>query len=170
MNVNLDALIKRIAQDDMAALRDFYNAMSKPVYLYALSVLHHKEAAEDVTQEAFLRIRAYSKGYSSHGAVKGWIFSIVRNLCIDELKRKTHDCIEDYEIPVQSDEDNVLSFEYVQKLLSTLREDEREIVTLKLYSGLSHLEISSALSLPYPQVRWKYSYALKKLKKHLEEI
>lgn len=64
-------------------------------------------------------------------------------------------------------EDKIINNEFIFSLLSTLKEDEKEIVTLHIYGELTHVEIAETLSMPYPKVRWKYAYALKKLRNTL---
>ena len=170
-DLELDQCIHKIGENDMAALQALYEEMQKPVYLYILSMLHHTASAEDLTQTVFLNIRAYAPKYHARGKAKAWIFTIAKNLVLSEYRKsgRTEGFEEHENTPSSlSVEGEVLSRDRVLALLGLLKEAERQIVTLHLYGGLNHQEIALALSLPYEQVRWKYAYALKKMKKQLQ--
>lgn len=166
----IELCIHDIALGDMAALKQLYEGLKDPLYRFALSIVQDAACAEDVAQETFLRLRANADSYKAKGKPKAWIFTIVRHCAISELRRRTkEDSLEEKE-PDCADggiEDQALSAQTVYRLLNLLREDEREIVTLHIYGGLQHGEIARVMGLPYEQVRWKYAYALKKLKKQL---
>ena len=97
-----------------------------------------------------------------------WMMRIARNLCIDELRRRPA-VIPDgaaARATAVSDGEAVVQREYIRTLLETaLTAEERDIVRLRVYGGLTHAEIAETLGISAPIVRWKYTYALKKLRK-----
>lgn len=164
----LDDLISRTGQGDRDAFGELYEQCASSMYAYALSVLKRPEAARDVVQDAFLRIWRSAPGYVSFSRPMAWILRIVRNLCLDELHRLSSllsaDCAHPSAEPVF--EDDVAARVDVQRLLTdTLTAEELEIVRLRIYGALSHAEIADLLGLSSPVVRWKYAYALKKLRR-----
>ena len=166
----LDQLLTAVSEGDTDAFRQLYELMKKPVYVFALSMLKKNEDAEDVLQDAFIRIRGaasfYRKGTNPHA----WIFTIVRNLSLDLLRRRTDTSDweeEENHLSTEDVEQDVIGRDEVFRLLSLLRDEEREIVTLYLYGQLTHGEIARVMELPYEQVRWKYAYALKKMRKQI---
>lgn len=163
---NMDVCIKNIAGGDMTALRELYDELRVSVYKFALSIVKSPESAEDIAQETFLRIRANAQTYRPKGKPRAWIFSIVRNLAVSELRQtaKIVDIEELNDSPVLS-MDNVRIYEL--SLLDLLNSDEKEIVSLRVLADLKHSDIAKTLNMPYEQVRWKYAYAIRKLKKHL---
>ena len=163
----MDVCIKNIAGGDMSALRELYDELRVPVYKFALSIVKSTDSAEDIAQETFLRIRANAQTYRPKGKPRAWIFSIVRNLAISELRRtaKIVD-IDELNDSLASSVNNVDEL----LLLDILNPDEKEIVSLHVLADLKHSDIAKALNMPYEQVRWKYAYAIKKLKKHLTKI
>ena len=164
---NIDLCIKHIADGDMLALKTLYEELRFPIYKFALSIVKSTSTAEDIAQETFLRIRVSAKSYRSTGKPRAWIFSIVRNLAITEL-RKTSKIIniEDYNNSLTTEGNNTFEIDELS-LLEILKPDEKEIVSLHVLADLNHKDIAKALNISYSQVRWKYSYAIKKLKKHL---
>ena len=166
----LERLIAQTGRGDTEAFGALYEHCSRAVYAYALSILKLPAAADDVSQEAFLKIWRAAPAYAPQGRPMAWIMRIVRNLCIDELRRQPAaplmpDSAAGPEAAVPTG-DAVIQREYLRSLLeSELTGEEREIVRLRVYGGLTHAEIAEALGVAAPVVRWKYAYALKKLRK-----
>ena len=166
----LEDLIQRTGRGDMKAFGELYELCSRSVFAYALSVLRKPDPAGDVVQDAFLRIWRSAPSYTPQGRPMAWVLRIVRNLCLDELRRSAafsaaEDDVEPADASVSFDADAVQRA-YLQALLTdVLTDEEREIVRLRIYGDLSHAEIAQVLGLSAVVVRWKYAYALKKLRK-----
>ena len=163
---NMEEFIKKTANGDMTALKSLYDELRVPVYKFALSIVKSPVSAEDIAQETFLRIMTNAQTYRPKLRPRAWIFSIVRNLAVSELRNrlKTVDIEEAYHVSDTS-ADFLASDDLT--LLDFLKSDEREIVCLRIFADLKHYDIAKILNMPYEQVRWKYAYSLKKLKKHL---
>lgn len=163
----IDMCIKNIAANDIESLKELYDELRIPIYKFALSIVRCPEVAEDIAQESFLRIMTNAKTYRSIGKPKAWIFSIVRNLALSELRDKVQsiniDQLSGAEIPYVEP----ISVDESHLILDILRADEREIVYLHVIVGLKHYDIAKIMEQPYTQIRWKYAYAIKKLRKHL---
>jgi len=167
----IDRWIADTAKGDMESLKMLYEQLRVPVYKFALSIVKSPSTAEDVAQETFMRIRLNAHTYRSRQKARAWIFSIVHNLAVTELRRsaRTVNLHEQVSALVSDDCIKVDETSAVTQLLDLLKSDEKQIVSLHVLAGLKHTEIAKALDLPYTQVRWKYAYAIKKLKKHLEK-
>ena len=102
-----------------------------------------------------------------------WIFTIVRNRCLQKLRERTRTAdipSEDWEPYLQSresitPEDRLL----IGICMERLNQQERQVVVLHAVSGFRHREIAQLLQLPLPTVLSKYHRALKKLKKYVTE-
>ena len=167
-NKDIDLCIKNIACNDMIALKRLYNEFRIPIYKFALSIVKNKEIAEDIAQEAFLRIRVNAAEYKAKGKARSWIFTIVRNLAISEVRinSKTQGLEEHItDLTDGTDISSMVIENDVSEMLDCLNADEREIVTLHVLADLKHLDIARIINMPYERVRWKYAYAIKKLKK-----
>lgn len=167
-NKELETCIARIATGDQAAFAALYDACSRSMFAYAVSVLHAPERADDVVQDAFLKIWRAAPSYDAHGKPMAWILRITRNLCLDELRRSVPEPLE--EVADRADPSDsgaqVVDREYVRALLDgELTDEERDIVRLRIYADLPHNEIAEAMGLSTAAVRWKYTYALKKLRR-----
>ncbi len=163
----LDNCIARIAGGDQEALAQLYERTRSAVYGFALSILKVPHDAEDVLHDAYLQVWSAAGSYRSQGKPMAWLLTIVRNLSMDLLRRRSRsealsweECRDQFaDQPAVTPEERIL----LASLLSSLGDEERQVVTLHALSGLKHREIAALLDLPLPTVLSKYSRALKKL-------
>ena len=161
-----DCLLTEVAEGDNACFERLYRETAKGVYAFAFSYLGERESAEDVMQTAFLQVKRRAYTYRG-GNARAWLLQIVKNLCIDELRRrKRFRCEPEDAMSETPARESGSALDY---LLGALTEEEREIVVLHVFWGYRHREIAERLSLPLGTVTWKYSAALKKLEKYEEE-
>ena len=152
-------------------LKKLYDELRIPIYKFALSIVKSPDTAEDIMEDAFLRIRAGAKNYRPKGKPRAWIFSIVHNLAVSELRKKSGDDIDEFSETLEDTRPSLSSIENIEaiSMLDCLKPDEKEIVTLHVLGDLKHSEIAAVLRIPYEKVRWKYAYAIHKLKKQLTD-
>lgn len=167
----LDLCIKKIASGNREALRQLYDEMKNPIFLFALSLVKNYQYAEDVEQETFLNIMRSACNYQPGTNAKAWIFSIARNCCVDCIKTNSKYILVETEtlasIPIENNDiEKAENAIFVLEALDVLEQDEQTIVALYLFSGLKQTEIAKVMNLPYMSVRSKYGYAIKKLKRY----
>lgn len=163
----------QIAKGDRDALGALYHQANTAVYSFALSILKNTSDAEDALHDCFLDIYQAAEHYRPQGKPMAWIFTIVRNRCLQKLRERTRTAdipSEDWEPYLQSresitPEDRLL----IGTCMERLNQQERQIVVLHAVSGSRHREIAQLLQLPLPTVLSKYHRALKKLKKYVTE-
>lgn len=68
---SLDIYIRNIAYGNRESLRALYDEYSRPIFLYALSIVKDHQTAEDVMQETFLNVLKYAASYKRQGSAKG---------------------------------------------------------------------------------------------------
>jgi RNA polymerase sigma-70 factor (ECF subfamily) len=84
-------LMTQIAAGNTDAFQTVLEAHMLPVYRFAYSILKDVNTAEDVTQETCVKLWKHAKDWNPSGKIRSWLFRIVHNLCIDEIrKRKPH--------------------------------------------------------------------------------
>lgn len=167
----LESLIGRMAKGDLSALATLYDATQTAVYAFALSLLRHREDAEDVRQDCYLALYGSAATYRPLGKPMAWIMTVARNLCLQRLRvrqrqaeYKEGDIAENLPDLVMAMEDRVV----LRVCLGQLSEEEQQIIVLYAIGGLRHREIAEALDLPLSTVLSKYRRALKKLHRTLE--
>ena len=166
-DAEVEELIIRMSRSDMSGMGELYELISTDVYSYALSKTASKESAEDITHDTFVQLWKNATQYKPMGKPLAWVFTIEINL-IRRLFNKSKRFIPfDEAIETEGDgvslEDGIADNDFVRRVLSLLNEDEREIVTLHIVSGLKHREIAKLLKKPLSTVLSKYNRAIKKL-------
>lgn len=169
----LDELILKVANKDNAALEQLYSLTKSGIYGFVLSVLKSPSDAEDVLHDTYLSIWTSAYMYASEGKPMAWLITIAKNHCFKvfrnrkwnddaELSENTAD--EAYDFTLSADEKWVLG-----DFLSSLGDDERQIIMLHAVAGLRHREISDFLNMPLATVLSKYHRGLKKLKENYKK-
>ena len=152
------------------------------IYRYCYFKLHSKEAAEDITQETFLRFWQ-SEGYQEKGKSLAYLYTIARNLCINEFRkalgeggpRETHFAdtkMEDRHRGNHGEdktEDVLLSKILLRQALLELTEEEREILLLRYVNEVPVSVVGRMLGISRFTVRRRTLSALQQLRKLLKE-
>ncbi len=153
----------------MSSLTVIYDCMARQMFALALSILNNYADAEDAMQETFLKVIQSINTYRKNGNARAWLLSITRNTSIDLMrKKKGLVCIEDITaVSKQSNRNDFADELILDEALLSLRQDDREIIVLKIVSGLKFREISQLVGLPLTTVQKRYQRALKKLETQL---
>ena len=166
-----EELLAGMARGDGGAFEAFYRATDRTLYAYALSLTRNHHDAQDVMMETYLRLRQGARGYRSQGKPMAWVFAVTRNVAMSQLRaagrEQSWGIVPEEAIPPLEEES--LERLVLKAALEDLEEAEREIVLLHAVSGLHHREIGAVLGLPLGTVLSKYTRALGKLRKRLEE-
>lgn len=157
------------APDKKAEFEILVKANMKRAYFTALGILGSHDAAMEISQEAFIRAYKNFSKFDRNRKFFTWYYKILKNLCLnflrDEKRNKTDLFIEANELsldPKEEYERSELSLK-VNEALMELSVNEREIIILKEFEGLSYKEIAEALELPAGSVMSRLFYARKKL-------
>ena len=84
----LDNLVYRCQQGELAAFSELFGQQETAVYRLALTILQNEQDAEDAVQDVFLRVFEQIKRYQGQSAFKTWLTAIVVNSCRDKLRRR----------------------------------------------------------------------------------
>jgi RNA polymerase sigma-70 factor (ECF subfamily) len=174
-----ERLMELVAIGDNRAISHLYDRYARVVYGLSLKILANTEHAEDVVQETFWRVWSRSKTFQSvQGSFTPWLFGIARNLCIDELRRRrsrpstgANGSDEQVLLSVPDTQQDVdtLTWEAERRrliinALNELPDDQRQVVELAYFGGLSQREIADQLCSPLGTVKTRIRLALQKLK------
>ena len=164
----LEELILRVAAGEQQALEELYRRTRGAVYAVALSLLRNAHDAQDVAQEAFVRVWEGAAQYRPQGSPMAWLLTVARNLARMKLRqgaRQAELSDEEWEaIPADSPAVTPEDRELLQGALASLEDQERQVVLLHAVTGLKHREIAQLMEMPLATVLSKYHRALKKLK------
>ena len=169
----LVALLKKRSQPAFNYLYDNY---SGALYGVILSILQHKELADDVLQEVFIKIWRQIEQYDAEkGRLFTWMVNISRNASIDTLRSKG------YHIQKQNREltENVYSAAGttstetdrigLRKLITGLKDDYKVLIELAYFQGYTQDEISKLLNVPLGTVKTRLRSALVQLRDLLKK-
>jgi len=150
-----DELMRRIASGDKLAFRTVMGVYMTDIYRFAYSVVGDSARADDIAQEAYIRLWTKAGMWdSAAGGLKTWLFVMTHRLCIDDIRRqrKHHEPIEETENlipdsgkdPLHALSDKETS-EVVKKALLSLPERQRSALMLVHYSGFDNKEAAAIL-------------------------
>lgn len=172
-NKQIEALIEEISIGDTSAMGRLYDLIKTDVFAYALSKLGSKQDACDIMQDTFVQVYKYAKQYTPKGKPMAWVITIELNLIRRYFQLNSRNVGFDESImnkPLdQNFEQSVVNNTFLTELLNNLSEEEREIITLHVVSGMKHIEIAKVLSKPLSTVLSKYNRAIKKLQLIVKE-
>ncbi|MGA2479916.1 MAG: sigma-70 family RNA polymerase sigma factor [Spirochaetia bacterium] len=176
-------LIDQVAAAQPQAVQTLYQRHGRLVYGIALGILRDPSAAEEVTQDVFLRVWEKAASYTAEKArVITWIMRIARNQSIDALRRRSsrggarQDSLDDFSRladPGSPDpgESAALAFrrEEVRAALRDLPADQRTALSLAFFQGLTHQQIAEKLGEPLGTVKTRIRDSMRKLRLVLEK-
>jgi len=151
-----------------------YDKYVRKIYDYIYFKTHHKEIAEDLCSKTFIKCLEKLETYQqSKGSFSSWLYRIATNTVIDHYRtQKNHADIADA-WDLASDEDllkdveNKDKFVEVEKLLKELSPQQRDIVMLRIWSGLSYKEIAEIVGKSEDNCKMIFSRAVGKMRGEL---
>jgi RNA polymerase sigma-70 factor (ECF subfamily) len=172
-------LISLVEAADAEAFATLYDRHSRAAFSLAYRMMGERQASEDLTQDAFLKVwRGASSYRAERGSVRTWILSIVHNRGIDQIRsqasrRRTQEKIEASAPRSQPSEAFAETLrnsqrEQVREALNTLPPEQLKILELAYFSGYTHVEISDLLRLPLGTVKGRMRLGLKKIRDYFE--
>jgi RNA polymerase sigma-70 factor (ECF subfamily) len=163
-----------------------------PLYNFALRHLRNTSSAEEVVQDAFVRLVQNASDFKHEARFSTWMFTIVRNLCIDQIRKQAlrrHPSLEEPkragagegEGPTLGEqtadsranvERSAVSTEIRERLMQAVDElpdEQREVFLMREVSNLPFKEIAEIVGIPENTVKSRMRYALERLQAALSE-
>lgn len=154
------ALVAAIASGDEGAFQQVFSALSRDVFKTCYAVLLDHQAAEDATQDSFVKLWHNAGSWSADASLKTWLLTIARNRCLDVLRKKKNDLKKHEELykdmlvnnqgHSRIDENALDEAAYeadIQKALFSLPERQREAVSLVYYAELHNYEAAQVMGI-----------------------
>lgn len=173
-------LLARVAHArDRMALAALFGQLGPKVKSMMLKLGANDSLAEDLVQETFLSVWRKAHLYSpERGAVSTWIFTIARNLRIDQVRRQSNRPYEDLEtVTLESDVPSgavvVEQKEVIQRVtaaLKSLSPEQQEVVRLNYLHDMPHAEIAETIGIPLGTVKSRLRLAYERLRPMLEDL
>lgn len=168
-NADCEKALIKISDGDHDALKIIHKYMNRQIYAVAYAVLQDFSLSDDVVQETYIKIIEKAFSYRKGTNARAWVLAIARNIAIDYYRKRRFECDTDEitDAGMRFDESTVLSSMEVKKALDALSDEERQIITFKVYAGLKHREIAALLGITTEACKKKYQRAAEKLREAL---
>ncbi len=168
------ALLRRAASGDGKAWRELVDRHSEPLFRYAYRMVGERDAAEDVVQEAFLRLWRQAGRWRAEAPVGAWLFRVTGNLSIDVLRRRrpTAELAPDAVDAAPGVESRIWERQrarLVWRMVSELPERQRKALILCRLEGMSMAEAGQVLGCSVGAVESLLSRARHRLREQLED-
>lgn len=166
--------LDRFRAGDEAAIKSVYERFSGPVFAISMSILRDRGLAADATQQTFVKAWRAATTYDPDRPLGPWIYAIARRTAIDIYRKRSRVIVSDEVDTVTLPLGLETAWEVfeVRSALEKLPEDERQIVKLSHFEGLTHTEIAEHIGIPVGTVKSRSHRAhqrLIELLKHVEE-
>jgi RNA polymerase sigma-70 factor (ECF subfamily) len=184
-----EILMVRYQRGERKAFVELVRRHNRPIYNFVLRQLRVPSVAEDVTQDVFMRLVQNAAEFKHEARFLTWLYTIARNLCIDQLRKLSHrrhasldqPQLEQSDAPLLGDtvadpnpqgsaERGALSAEVrssIVKAVDSLPDDQREVFLLREVANLPFREIAEITGVGENTVKSRMRYALDRLKEAL---
>ncbi len=180
-----DQLIKQFVNGKRSSIEILINRYKDKVYTYIYLMVKEEQLAEDIFQETFIKvIKSLLKGkYKENGKFVSWAIRIAHNLIIDHYRKEKQlntlsndDCDSDIFNSTKYSDRNIEEelienqiTEDIRALIDELPEDQKQVILLRHYGGLSFKEIADQTKVSINTALGRMRYALINLRKLIEE-
>jgi RNA polymerase sigma-70 factor (ECF subfamily) len=164
----------RFSHGDEAAVRAVYQRYGGAMFAVAMSMLPNRDLAAECVQQAFVKAWRSSRSYDPGRELRPWLATITRRVAVDIYRREArthsepHAEVDATVVPLAF-ERTWEAFE-VRAALDQLPGDEREVVRLAHYEGLTHSEIAERLGVPIGTVKSRSFRAHRRLAELLSHL
>lgn len=174
--MNNETLVKECVSGNAKAQRMLFDRFSAKMLGVAIRYIKDKERAEDVLQDAFIKVFKNLKKFKHDGSLEGWIRRIVVNTALDQLrknKKRQGDLELDdsfVEITTNNFTEERLQAESLIKIVQQLPDGYRTVFNLFAIEGYSHKEIAKKLNISENTSKSQYSRAKTVLREILNKL
>jgi RNA polymerase sigma-70 factor, ECF subfamily len=178
---DLGKLLVQIAAGNHHAVAELYDATSAVVFGLALRILQARDAAEDVIVEVYSQVWTQAATYDAQrGTPLAWILTITRSRAIDVLRSQKRaraeepmEAVGDLPAATPNPEEQSVALErhyLVKQALENLTTEQRQVIELAYFSGLSHSEIAVRLGQPLGTVKTRVRLGMLRLRELLAPL
>ncbi len=178
-------MVKRFTEGDKSAIELLINRHKNRVFTYIILIVRNQQLAEDIFQDTFIKvIKSLEEGkYKDNGKFVSWVIRIAHNLTIDHFRKEKQINTfsnEDYETDIFNSkrlsdgtiEDSLVEKQIVKEvrlLIEELPEDQKQVILLRHYGGMSFKEIAEQTNVSINTALGRMRYALINLRKLIDQ-
>lgn len=169
-----DELVNRVALHDQEALLALYDRYANRVFALSLRMARDSLTAEEITQDVFLKLWSRARSYlAARGTLAAWLLTITRNATLDRLRfenrRPPASCENDPEeiwdlLTDEKFSTDEMRWRSLYFAIHALPDQQRLVIELSYYQGMSHSEIADHLSCPVGTVKTRMRMGMDQLR------
>lgn len=184
-------LMLRYAAGDTEAFTPLWERHHRAVFRFIYRSVHQADRAEELTQEVFLRVVRNAARYEKSARFTTWLYTIARNLCIDESRRQRHRRATSLDQPLDAEGGGETRLDRVEdpharsggaerdrdrfrtalaRAITTLPDEQREVFLLRHVENLRFHEIGEITGVSENTVKSRMRYALAALRAQLTDF
>lgn len=173
-------LATRFRDRDPDAVQAVYRRFAGPMLTVARASVGDRDLAQEAVQQAFVQAWRAAATYDPSRPLSSWLYTITRRVCIDLYRRERRqpEVTESGEVPsgATGPDDVAVTAERswqaweVRRAVDSLREDEREVIRLSHFEGLSFPELAERLGIPIGTVKSRSHRAHRRLSERLQHL
>jgi len=170
------ATIEQCLKNDKVSQKKLYDSLAPKMYAVCLRYASKRVAADDILQEAFIKVFKYLPTFNFSGSFEGWVRRIVVNTALDHIKKyaepfeEMDEAYNEETLISVNDAIAQLSAQELFQVIQSLPEGKRIIFNLYAFEGYSHKEIAQMLGISIMTSKGQYSKAKKMLQEKLLNI
>jgi RNA polymerase sigma-70 factor (ECF subfamily) len=171
-------LLERIRRGDTEGAAELFERYAPALLRFTDRMLSDRAAAEEVTQEVFVKVISRAHQYDGRAGVASWLFAIAANACRDRLRRSRRAVIVPLDAvaeapakgePIENRLHERERRQAVRQALSRLSDEQREALVLARYHGMPYAEIARTLRITEGAVKTRIFRAMETLKEIFSE-
>lgn len=183
-----EALMLAFKAGDARAFEVLVHRHRGGVFNFLLRLSGNRQRAEDLLQETWLKVIRSASGYETRARFTTWLYTIARNLCMDALRKESYRRADSLDAAPSEDgaplgerlpsgaalpdrgAHNAALRPLIERALSSLPPEQREVFLLREYHGVPFKEIAQVTGVPENTVKSRMRYALESLRRRLQEL
>lgn len=148
-----------------------YNNYHTVLLGVAFKYVKSRELSEDIVQDVYLKLLNLDPTYFPKKGELSWLYVVTKNQAITYIRKESKYLLSDQLESIEDVEGiNQFTDMSFNEMIESLTDTQKEVVSLKVYSGLSHKEIGKLLEKPVGTIQWIYNTSIKRLRKVLLTI
>jgi|WetSurMetagenome_2_1015567.scaffolds.fasta_scaffold00658_9 RNA polymerase sigma factor (sigma-70 family) len=175
-----NALMLKIKNGDIDKMGLLYERYNRQLFRFIFNMTRQKELSEDMVQNIFIRMLKYPDGFKGFGEFKTWMYHIARNVVYDHFRKvkrtPSHSDLSAIEERIDGEQATDAQLEKEQELrmlekaMSKLSDENRELLILCRYQELKYIEIARILNTTEGAIKVRVHRALNQLKDNFFKI
>lgn len=169
-----EMIMEAVKGGDLQQASVLFDRYHKRLFNFLARMTPDREAAEDLTQNVFLRMLKYRNSYREGAKFQSWIFQVARNVFADHYQEVKNNSVMKMETLPDKPEETVPDWEHqeqtLQQSLQRLPAEQRELLVMTRFQHMKYEEVAEIMNTSVANIKVKVHRAINKLREHYFEL